>query len=92
MNSRDVDLIVRNARIYTVDPGFGVADGMVVTGGRIVAVGDSGTIGARFRAARELDARGAFIYPGFIDPHSHFLLYGLTLAMANLVGSRSWGR
>jgi predicted amidohydrolase YtcJ len=90
MNSRDVDLIVRNARNYTVDPGFGVADGMVVTGGRIVAVGDSGTIGARFRAARELDARGAFIYPGFIDPHSHFLLYGLTLAMANLVGSRSW--
>ena len=90
MNSGDVDFIVRNARIYTVDPGFGVADGMAVTGGRIVAVGDSGGIGARFRAARELDAGGACIYPGVIDPHSHFLLYGLTLRMVDLVGSRSW--
>ena len=90
MLAENAGLIVKNARIYTVDPAFTLVDGMAIKEGRIAAVGDSAELAARFRSARVLDAEGRCIYPGFLDPHSHLLNYGITLGMADLVGARSW--
>lgn len=42
---------------------------VIVTGGRIVSVGDSS---AGYQPARTLDAGGAFVMPGLWDNHVHF--------------------
>jgi N-acyl-D-aspartate/D-glutamate deacylase len=61
------DVIIRGGRVLdgTGNP-WRLAD-IAVSGDRIAAVGDL----ARATAARTLDARGLYVAPGFIDPHSH---------------------
>lgn len=84
------DLLVINAKIYTVDSRFSTATAMAVKKGRIEAVGSTAALQLRYKAASVLDAGGKFIYPGFIDAHSHFYRYGLGLQTADLVGTGSW--
>ena len=74
-----------------MDPGFTQAEALAIRHGRIAGVGSMPEIEAGFRSPQCLDVEGACICPGFFDPHSHFLGYGLTLGMANLAGARSWG-
>ncbi|MDW8129317.1 MAG: amidohydrolase [Bryobacterales bacterium] len=64
------DLIVRAARIYTVDPARPVARIMAVREGRILAVGDDAEAYAR-AGTRVIELPGATIVPGFIDCHVH---------------------
>jgi N-acyl-D-amino-acid deacylase len=44
---------------------------VAITGDRITFVGDAAR--ARVTARRVIDARGLFVAPGFIDPHTHTL-------------------
>ncbi len=37
-----------------------------------------------------MDLQGAYVYPGFIDAHAHFLGQGLAMNSVNLWGARSW--
>jgi imidazolonepropionase len=54
-----------------------VRDGAVaISGDRIVAVGEAREIAARYSAARELDADGGTIVPGFVDAHTHPVFAG----------------
>jgi len=85
-----VDLIVANATIYTVDSIFSTAQSMAISNGIIVATGSNQDIENKFISDRVIYASGMFIYPGFIDPHSHFLSYGLSLRNASLFGAKSW--
>ncbi len=80
-----IDLLVHSAgQLCVVPPHDGpqrgaalgdlglLADGAVaVDGGRIVAVGPSAALRARFRAAATIDAGGRCVVPGFVDPHTH---------------------
>lgn len=45
--------------------------GVAADGGRIVEVGPSADLAARFRGRRTLDARGGTLVPGFVDAHTH---------------------
>lgn len=85
-----VDLIVHNARIYTVNAQFDVVEALAVKRGKIVAVGRSTDILKRYKAPQTLDAGGKTIVPGFIDAHAHFYGYGQGLQAVNLVGTKSW--
>ena len=85
-----VDLLVTNATIYTVDSTFSKAEAFAVKDGRFVAVGPAADLKAKYQAAREVDAGGKFIYPGFYDAHCHFYRYALALPSADLVGTNSW--
>lgn len=86
---RQADLIVHNARVYTVDDQFTVAEAFAVKDGRILEVGSSSDIIARY-SGETVNAGGKAIYPGFIDGHAHFYSYGESLQHADLVGTRSW--
>lgn len=86
----NADLLVKNAVIYTVDSTFTTANTIVVKGGKILAVGDADTLEQKYLANEVVDAKGAPIYPGFIDAHAHFYDYGLGLQEVNLVGTHSW--
>src|ERR1700712_1099168 len=83
-NNYNADLLVKNALVYTVDSNFSTVQAFVVNGGKIVAVGDSATLEKNYIAREVIDAGGHFIYPGFIDAHTHFYEYGLGLQEANL--------
>ena len=87
-----VDLLVTNATVYTVDSTFAKAEAFAVKDGKFVAVGSSADLKSRFSAAKEVDAKGQFIYPGFYDAHCHFYRYALTLPSADLVGTTSWAQ
>lgn len=86
----NADLLVKNAVVYTVDSAFTVTNSFIVDHGKIVAVGDSGTLTRKYRAREVVDAKGKTIYPGFIDAHTHFLEYGLGLQQVDLKGLKSW--
>ena len=86
-----VDLIVHNANIYTVDETFATAEAFAVKDGRFVAVGTSEEILAKYSADSTLDMQGKFVFPGFIDGHSHFCSLGENIVRyADLVGCRSF--
>jgi predicted amidohydrolase YtcJ len=85
-----VDLIVYNAKVYTVDSLFSQAEAIAVKDGRFVAVGSNDDIRGAYSSATEVDASGRFIYPGFIDAHCHFYNYGLSLMRADLRGTGSF--
>jgi predicted amidohydrolase YtcJ len=85
-----VDLIIFNAKIYTVDSAFSTAEAIAVKDGKIEAVGSSADITAKYFAKEKINANGQIIYPGFIDAHAHFYRYGLGLQTADLTGTTSW--
>jgi len=54
-----------------------IAGGAVaIAGERIVAVGPEPELRERYSAARELDARGGTVIPGFVDAHTHPVFCG----------------
>jgi hypothetical protein len=66
------DLIVTNARVYTVDPTLPRAEAFAVKGHRFLAVGSSADIrNLASTRTRIIDAGQAAITPGFIDTHCH---------------------
>ncbi len=88
---QDVDLLVVNARIHTMDPAGSVAEAMALRGDRIAGVGSRAAIERSFRAQRIIDLHGATVLPGFIDAHGHFLSLGLARLTVDLVGAESEG-
>ncbi|MBV8205652.1 MAG: amidohydrolase, partial [Acidobacteria bacterium] len=70
--ARDADLIVTNAKIYTVDDRLPRAEAFAVKDGRFIAVGSSSDIsGLAGKSTERIDARQMTIVPGFIDCHNH---------------------
>jgi predicted amidohydrolase YtcJ len=84
------DLIIKNAKIYTADKNFTVVQGLAIMNGRFVAVGPYSTINAQYYSDNVLDLKGKYIYPGFIDPHCHFVGYSETLSQVDLQGAKSF--
>lgn len=66
------DLIVYNAKVVTVDPGFSIARAFAVKDGRFTAVGDDAAI-QRLAGpnTRRVDMGGKTVLPGFNDSHVH---------------------
>jgi predicted amidohydrolase YtcJ len=66
------DLVVFNAKVYTVDSRMPKAEAFAVRDGRFVAVGSSEEIRKLAgKRTRSLDAGQMTIVPGFIDCHNH---------------------
>jgi adenine deaminase len=59
------DLVVRNVRLLDVITGALTETDIAICGDRIVGTYDS------YRGTREIDGRGLFAVPGFIDTHLH---------------------
>ena len=70
--TQDADLVVFNAKVYTVDSGAPKAEAFAVKGGRFTAVGSNRDIRALIaKGTQTFDAKGMTIVPGFIDCHNH---------------------
>jgi len=85
------DLIIKNAKIYTVDSHFTQATSIAVKDGKILAVDSDGEISSKYKAGKILDCESMPVYPGFIDAHCHFYGYGVgLLKRANLKETRTF--
>jgi predicted amidohydrolase YtcJ len=79
------DLIIVNAKVWTVDPARPTAQAVAVLGDRIAAVGSDAEIEAwRGPATRRIDARGKLLLPGFNDAHVHLVAGGVQLENVQL--------
>lgn len=88
--TEQADLIVHNAKIYTVNDLFDIAEAMVITDGKIIAIGAEHEIRNKYNAKKTIDAKKQAIYPGFIDSHCHFINYSLRKDRVNLIGTKSF--
>lgn len=84
------DLIIHNAKIYTVNQDFNVAEAMAVSDGKILAVGKSNDILKKFKSKNIQNLQGKSVYPGFIDAHCHFTGYATDKWKCELWGTKSW--
>lgn len=88
---RPADLVITNARIYTVDANRPTAEAMAVRDGRIAFVGsERGALSLRGAGTDVVDLDGNTVIPGMIDAHAHLLSLGHTLRDVDLVGTRSY--
>ena len=70
--SSEPDLVVFNAKVFTVDPLLPRAQAFAVKGGRFVAVGATEDMKSLIgKSTRTHDAQQMTIVPGFIDAHNH---------------------
>lgn len=82
----NADMIVHNAKIYTVDDRRPTAQALAIKDGHFIAVGANADIKALAgRATTMVDAKGMTITPGFIDCHNH--ASGSSLLYEVLVGN-----
>lgn len=84
------DLIVRNAKIRTVDSKMPTAQAVAVLADRIVAVGSNDAADAwRGPKTTVIDADGKLLLPGFNDAHVHFVSGGAQLDSVQLTDATS---
>jgi predicted amidohydrolase YtcJ len=87
-SSSPADVILVNARIYTVNPQQAWANAIAVRDGKILAVGDEAEIEAyRGKSTKVIDAQGRLVLPGFTDCHIHFMDGSLGLTRVDLTGA-----
>jgi predicted amidohydrolase YtcJ len=68
----DADLVVFNARVYTVDPRAPKVEAFAVKAGRFSAVGSTVEMKALIgKGTQTFDAKRMMVVPGFIDCHNH---------------------
>jgi hypothetical protein len=84
------DLIITNAKIWTVDKAHPTAQAVAVLGERIVAVGSNAEVEAwRGPQTHIIDAGGKLLLPGFNDAHVHFITGGMQLDSVQLTDATS---
>jgi predicted amidohydrolase YtcJ len=84
------DMIIYGATVYTADSSFSVKQALVVKGGKIIATGTNEQILDTYEAPVIENAKGQFIYPGFIDAHCHFTGYATDLWKCDVTGTSSF--
>jgi predicted amidohydrolase YtcJ len=89
-NKLQVDTIVINAKVYTVNSNFEEAEAFAIKDGKFVEVGNSKDIQKKYTSKEIIDAKGQTIVPGFIDAHCHFLALGFNSQQVDLVGTTSF--
>jgi len=79
------DLIITNAKVWTVNKSRPTAQAVAVLGDRIIAVGSNADVDVlRGRDTKIIDAGGKLLLPGFNDAHVHFVSGGLQLESVQL--------
>ncbi len=63
------DVIIANGKVVHVNTGAIRGDAIAIKGDRIAAVGD--VVSMRGPETEVIDARGAYLVPGLVDPHIH---------------------
>lgn len=82
--SEPLDAAYINARVWTGAGPALFADAIGVHGDRIAAIGADAVRARTGKRTQVIDLKGAFVTPGFIDPHVHFVIASTMLAQPSL--------
>ena len=87
-STEKADLIIHNAKIYTVNDAFDIKSAVAIKDGKFIAIGGEEIL-SKYNANDLLDIKGLAVYPGLIDAHCHFYQLGLAQEQVDLRGSKS---
>lgn len=87
---QQVDTLVINANVYSVNSNFDKAEAFAIKDGKFFQVGTSKDLQNTFEADTIIDAKGQAVFPGFIDAHCHFYGLGMNLQKVDLRGTTSF--
>ena len=86
---QQVDQLILGATIYSMDKDSTTYSAMAISNGKIIALGAEKDFKQKYSSKEVISLHGKFIYPGFIDAHSHFYGLGESLVNADLRGIKS---
>ena len=79
------DLILTDARVYTVDAEHPWAEAVAIRNGKIIAVGSNAAVARqRGRTTRVVELHGRVLLPAFGDAHVHPVFGGMTYSRCSL--------
>jgi predicted amidohydrolase YtcJ len=84
-----LDIAYINGRVWTGGSRPRIATALGTVGERIAAVDDASVRKRIGKQTRIVDLNGAFVTPGFMDAHTHFLMAANSLTPPNLRQTRS---
>ncbi len=69
----DVDVLIKNGRILTLDESDRmIPDGLVaIRGGKILALGETKALAPHYQGKKVIDANNGIVMPGLINAHTH---------------------
>ncbi len=76
INTQNADLILYNAKVYTIDKDFSICEAFSIKDGKIIATGTNEEIQKRYSSEKMINANGKPVFPGFYDAHCHFYGFG----------------
>ena len=81
------EVVLRNGKIYTVDPARSIRQALAFTGNTIVAVGSDAEVAPLVGPRTTVvDLQGRLVLPGLIDAHVHPVLGAINAAKCSLAG------
>ncbi|MFH1374308.1 MAG: amidohydrolase [bacterium] len=80
--------LIHNARIYTLSEDV-VVDSLAMRHGCVQAIGHNLQHAGEFRSYRRWNLDGRTVVPGFVDAHTHFLFFAMSLGHVRLYGLSS---
>jgi predicted amidohydrolase YtcJ len=90
-NADVAQLVINNAKVYTVNKNQPEAEAVAVKDGKIVFIGSSEDAKKYIGDSTEvIDAKGQFVMPGFIEGHGHIHGLGASLINLNLMNVKNW--
>ncbi len=85
------ELVINNAKVYTVNKNQPDAEALAVKEGKIIFVGNNADVKKYIGDKTEIiDAKGQFVMPGFIEGHGHIHGLGASLVNLNLMNVKNW--
>lgn len=88
---KSADTIITNGNIWTGDTTNPRSEAIAIKDGRIQFVGSDVDI-LRYKddKTKVIDAQGAFVMPGWIEGHGHFVGLGKSIQNLNFLQSKNW--
>ena len=87
---QEADLIIINAKAYTVNENFNVTESFAIKDGKFIAVGSNKEIQNKYTSLNIVDAKNQTITPGLIDAHCHFYGMGMQQQKVDLTNTKSY--
>ncbi|MEP4532517.1 MAG: amidohydrolase [Cyclobacteriaceae bacterium] len=85
------DLVIINARIYTVNDNLPVVSALAIKDGKIMKLGEKSEVEVLISDSTEvMDLEGQFVFPGFIEGHAHLMGIGANLLNVDLSTAQSY--
>jgi predicted amidohydrolase YtcJ len=90
-NHEAAELVLHNAKIFTVNKNQPEAEAVAVKGGKIIFTGSNADVKKFIGDKTEvIDCNGQFVMPGFIEGHGHIHGLGSSLVNLNLMHVKNW--